>query len=386
MNPSSWNHLISELHNPHLLQTSQWAVFKGSYGWRPHYLVWEKPADEIVMRTIDGQDTSDLQPVAAGLLLERTVLPGLSVMYLPKGPLFADPADRDVWERVITDLEKYARDRGALEIKIDPDIEIGRGVPGEENSLDLTPGIAFQKQLASRNWLFSPEQIQFRNTVLVDLRQPEEDLLARMKSKTRYNIRLAGRKGIQVRKGSSGDYDLLYRMYAETSTRGGFTIRGKEYYRSLWATFSESGESEIPSPSAQPLIAEYEGRPVAAAVIFAFNDRAWYLHGMSILDHSEKMPTYLVQWEAMRWAKEQGCVTYDMWGAPEQFTEEDSLWGVYRFKSGFGGEVSRTIGAWDFPARQLRYSLYTRWLPRLLDLMRWFRDRRTRSLSGSDFN
>jgi len=386
MNPSSWNHLISNLHNPHLLQTSQWADFKGSYGWRPHYLIWEKPADEIVMRLIDHRDTSSLQPIAAGLLLERTAVPGLSVMYLPKGPLFADPADREIWERVIADLEEFARDRGALEIKIDPDIEIGRGVPGEEDSQDLATGIAFRKQLTSRNWLFSSEQIQFRNTVLVDLRQSEEDLLARMKSKTRYNIRLAGRKGIQVRKGNSGDFDLLYSMYAETSTRGGFTIRGKEYYRSLWSMFSESGESGVPSPTAQPLIAEYEGQPVAAAVIFAFSGRAWYMHGMSILDHSEKMPTYLVQWEAMRWAKEQGCVTYDMWGAPEQFSQEDSLWGVYRFKSGFGGEVSRTIGAWDFPARPLRYSLYTRWLPRLLHLMRWFRDRRTRLLSGSDFN
>jgi lipid II:glycine glycyltransferase (peptidoglycan interpeptide bridge formation enzyme) len=93
------------------------------------------------------------------------------------------------------------------------------------------------------------------------------------------------------------------------------------------------------------------------------------------------MPTYLIQWEAMRWAKELGCKRYDMWGAPDKFQKSDSLWGVYRFKRGFGGEVVRTIGAWDYPARPAVYRLYNNWLPRLLDVMRWFGDLRTRRVS-----
>lgn len=383
MSKSEWNRLISGLEHPHLLQTSQWSDFKTGFGWNAVYLVWEKQGDALQMRVIDHDQLRGLKPAAAGLLLERTPFPGLSVQYMPKGPLFADHTDQDIWDQVLEDLEDFARRRGALQIKIDPDLEIGRGVPGEESSHDLALGLEFQERLSRRNWRFSGEQVQFRNTVLVDLRDSEDEILARMKSKTRYNIRLAGRKGIQVRKEIPGDLDLLYRMYAETSSRGGFTIRGQEYYQTLWAKFMESCAEDGTEPCAQPLIAEYEGLPVAGAVIFSFGKRAWYLHGMSVPDHSEKMPTYLVQWEAMRWAKERGCTSYDMWGAPDHFNEQDSLWGVYRFKSGFGGEISRTIGAWDFPVRPLGYSLYTRWLPRLLDLMRWARDRRTRKLAGT---
>lgn len=385
MGASDWNQLISRLLHPHLLQSYQWAEFKADYGWRPFYLVWEKADGAVEMRIVDPRAIEVQEVAAAGMLLERTPFPGLSVHYLPKGPLLADPTDLAVWEGVLQDLERFARQRGALQLKIDPDIELGQGVPGDESSRNIISGTEFQDSLASRGWLFSEEQVQFRNTVLVDLLDPEDQILARMKSKTRYNIRLAGRKGIRVRKELPGDLDLLYRMYAETSSRGGFTIRGQEYYRNLWTRFLESCSEGAADPCAQPLIAEYEGLPVAAAVIFAFGKRAWYLHGMSVPEHSEKMPTYLVQWEAMRWAKERGCITYDMWGAPDHFSEDDPLWGVFRFKDGFGGEVSRTIGAWDFPARPLRYSLYTRWLPRLLDLMRWVRDRRTNRLAESDF-
>ncbi len=382
MPKTSWNQLISGLSDPHLLQTSQWATVKSRYGWIPHYLVWEGSAGDWKMSESVTGDFKQVQPAAAGLLLERQVFPGLSVLYMPKGPLLADPGDLAVWEVVLADLEHFARQRGALQLKIDPDVVIGLGVPGEDAARELPGGLAFQERLAERSWIFSREQIQFRNTVLVDLRDDEDALLARMKSKTRYNIRLSGRKGVQVRRGSKDDLGTLYRMYAETSLRGGFTIRGEDYYRTVWMTFFDSPIGVGEGPFAQPLVAEYQGQPVAGAVIFAFGKRAWYLHGMSLPEHSDKMATYLVQWEAMRWARERGCTSYDMWGAPDQFTEDDSLWGVYRFKSGFGGQVSRTIGAWDFPARPIRYTLYTHWLPRLLAGMRWFGNFRTRRLAS----
>ena len=122
---------------------------------------------------------------------------------------------------------------------------------------------------------------------------------------------------------------------------------------------------------------------VAGAVIFKFGERSWYLHGMSLPEHAEKMAPHLIQWEAIRWAKQQGCITYDMWGAPDQFDESDSLWGVYRFKRGFGGEVSLTIGAWDYPVRPIYYGLYTQWLPRLLDVTRWIGKKRTKRIAST---
>jgi lipid II:glycine glycyltransferase (peptidoglycan interpeptide bridge formation enzyme) len=378
MATKSWNAILNSSPGAHVLQTAQWAEVKSHYGWKPYYLIWHKIDDRLELEYLAQRSSKTFSVRAAALVLERKVLPGLSVMYLPKGPHLVDWEDTTLAERVLNDLEDFARQSGVIQLKIDPDVLLGWGVPGEETEKTDPGGVRFKDMLKDHGWRFSTDQIQFRNTVLVDLSQDEDDILARMKSKTRYNIRLAGRKGISVRLGDRSDLKTLYRMYADTSVRGQFTIRGEDYYQFLWNIFLEDSLDLEIDPIAQPLIAEYEGNPVAGVVIFKFGDRAWYLHGMSLPEHNKKMAPHLLQWEAMRWAKEAGCHVYDMWGAPDKFNESDSLWGVYRFKRGYGGQVARTIGAWDYPARPLLYTLYTNLLPRLLGVMRWFGNRRTR--------
>jgi lipid II:glycine glycyltransferase (peptidoglycan interpeptide bridge formation enzyme) len=202
--------------------------------------------------------------------------------------------------------------------------------------------------------------------VLIDLTVPEDELLARMKQKTRYNIRLAARKGVVVRVGTQDDLPMLYQMYAETSLRDGFAIRAEDYYRRLWEIFMTQDE-----PTCRPLIAEVEGEVVAAVMLFWFAGRAYYLHGMSRAIQRNKMPNFLLQWEAIKAAKNAGCGVYDLWGAPEIFAEDDSMWGVFRFKQGLGGEVLRTLGAYDLPIRSTLYQIYTKVLPNVLDVMRW---------------
>ncbi|MEA3350429.1 MAG: peptidoglycan bridge formation glycyltransferase FemA/FemB family protein, partial [Chloroflexota bacterium] len=204
--PKTWNRIISRIPNPHLLQTWQWGQVKSQYGWEPIYRTW-------------GDDAN---PDAAALILERRMpivgfATRLRVMYVPKGPLLRDWGDESLRERVLDDLQKLARQRGAIFIKIDPDIPVGTGVPAkpdaEENPLGETVRLDFQR----RGWRFSEEQIQYRNTVLVDLTASKDEMLSSMKSKTRYNIRYAGRKGVEVRIGTKDDFDMLYHMYAETS-------------------------------------------------------------------------------------------------------------------------------------------------------------------------
>src|SRR5690606_19788761 len=153
-------------------------------------------------------------------------------------------------------------------------------------------------ELKRRGWIESGEQIQFKNTVMVDLSESEESILMRMKQKTRYNIRLAQKKGVSIREGKVEDLENLYRMYAETSVRDGFVIRDENYYKIVWKTFMSSDE-----PTTIPLVAEVENEPVAAIFLFMFARRAYYVYGMSRNAHREKMPTYLLQWEAMRLAK-----------------------------------------------------------------------------------
>jgi lipid II:glycine glycyltransferase (peptidoglycan interpeptide bridge formation enzyme) len=123
-------------------------------------------------------------------------------------------------------------------------------------------------------------------------------------------------------------------------------------------------------PNCEPLIAEVDGEPVAAIFVFYFARRAYYVYGMSRSVHREKMSTYLLQWEAMKRAKAKGCTAYDLWGAPDVFDESDSMWGVYRFKEGLGGQVVRTLGAWDFAPSPLWYKMYSEVIPRVLDVMR----------------
>jgi lipid II:glycine glycyltransferase (peptidoglycan interpeptide bridge formation enzyme) len=118
-------------------------------------------------------------------------------------------------------------------------------------------------------------------------------------------------------------------------------------------------------------MAEYEGMPLAAVMIFAHGKRAWYFYGASDNHYRELMPSYLIQWEAMRWARSIGCEDYDLWGVPDfdaetlesNFTSrKGGLWGVYRFKRGFGGELRRTIGSWDRVYNPILYKFYRWWI------------------------
>jgi lipid II:glycine glycyltransferase (peptidoglycan interpeptide bridge formation enzyme) len=369
-----WNEIIADLPQAHVLQTWQWSQVKAAYGWQPLFALWaasdsgrvdfqiaENPEDLVVKA---GGSTGQVR--AACLVLQRNVSFGglaarLRIIYTPKGPLL-DWEDAPLRRQVLDDLRRLARRQGAIFIKIDPDVALGSGVPGEPGSKDTALGRAVLADLADRGWV-TGEQIQFRNTVLIDLDGDEDGLLGRMKQKTRYNIRLAERKGVRVRAAGRQDFPFLYRMYAETSLRDGFVIRPQEYYECVWSTF-------LQSDMVMPLIAELDGEILAAVMIFHFGGRAWYLYGMSRDLHREKMPNYLLQWEAMRRARLAGCQVYDFWGAPESFDESDPLWGVFRFKEGFGGQVARYLGAWDLPVNLWMYRLYTQVLPRILNILR----------------
>jgi lipid II:glycine glycyltransferase (peptidoglycan interpeptide bridge formation enzyme) len=376
---SLWNTLISKLPGPHFLQTYEWAQVKAQYGWKPIFLVWDgkshKSYTSDQLDQLDFLDRSDLQ--AACLVLKRTVLSRgfaarLCILYAPKGPLL-DWSNEPLRKRVLDDLQAFARKQGAIFLKADPDVVLGRGIPGAEDASEDKDGQAVMAELRRRGWRFSSDQIQFRNTVLIDLSASEEEMLRRMKQKTRYNVRLAEKKGVTVRLGTQAELPLLCRMYAETSVRDGFVIRDENYYQTVWEAFMRSS-----APNTEPLIAEVDGEPVAALFLFRFAGRAYYVYGMSRQAHREKMPNHLLQWEAMKRAKGHGCTVYDLWGAPDEFNETDSLWGVFQFKQGLGGQVVRTLGAWDFVSRPFWYKMYTEVVPRLLDVMRSRGKARTR--------
>jgi peptidoglycan pentaglycine glycine transferase (the first glycine) len=343
----AWDRALLDLPNPHILQSWAWGEFKARHGWDASRLLFQEEG----------------RAVAAASVLQRR-LPRLpvSILYVPKGPAL-DWTDADLAARVLADLEGLARHRRALFAKIDPDVYY----PDEVSDLSRRPRRAPEtaQLLASRGWRFSDEQIQFRNTVLLDLDRAENELLAAMKQKTRYNVRLAMRRGVTVREGGADEVDTFYQLYAETSERDGFPIRPVEYYHDAWGSFLEDGLAHL-------LLAEAEGETVAGLILFTFGPTAWYMYGASSDRHRRHMPNQLLQWEAMRRAKEAGCTLYDLWGAPDELDESDPMWGVVRFKLGLGGELARGLGAWDFPANRAGTWFYTMVMPRYLD---WLRSR-----------
>lgn len=362
---SEWNRLIAGLAQTHVMQSWEWGQVKAQFGWQPAFYVWV--------------DANGVERAAALVLMRELKLPGvpvgLRVLYVPKGPLL-DWKDADLRRAVLGDLSTLSVQLGAIFIKVDPDLPLYSGAreasqPGSDGTVTEVV-----QELAERGWRLSDEQIQFRNTIVLDLQPALDELLGRMKQKTRYNIRLAERKGVQIRRSrAAADWALLYNMYAETANRDVFVIRNETYYQALWQTFAQANMLDA-------FIAETGGEMVAAIVVLHFGGWAWYMHGMSSAAHREKMPNYLLQWEAIRWLKTQGVHDYDLWGAPDELVESDPLWGVYRFKEGLGGEFVCHIGAWDLPVRKKLYTFYTKTLPRILDLMRWRGKRETRRLAG----
>jgi lipid II:glycine glycyltransferase (peptidoglycan interpeptide bridge formation enzyme) len=313
-----------------VLQSWEWGAFKSRYGWSPARLLFE----------LDGRRA------AASILSRRASPLPLSILYIPKGPLL-DYDDPELLDAVLGELERTAREQRAIFVKIDPD------VPANHTTTTSL--------LHRRGWQPSQEQIQFRNTLHTDLRPAAGGILGAMKPKTRYNIRYAGRQGVKVER--SDDLALFYNMYAETAGRDGFLIRPFVYYQDAWGSFTEAGLAQL-------FIAWYAGEALAGVLLFRFGNTAWYMYGASRDVHRNLMSTYLLQWEAMLWAKTAGCSRYDWWGAPDQLDEADPMWGVHRFKAGFAAEFVEQIGAWDFPVSKPLYRLYTGLMPQYLGVRR----------------
>jgi peptidoglycan pentaglycine glycine transferase (the first glycine) len=196
--------------------------------------------------------------------------------------------------------------------------------------------------------------------MLVDLSLSEEDLLARMKGKTRYNIRLAARKGVEVVEPAFEEaWDTFYGFMEATAERAGYPIRrSRDYLHDNMREMQDAGCGHL-------FFAVHEGRPLAGIYVYTFGKKYWYIHGGSSNEKRNLMPNYLLQWEVMRWARRRGLTYYDMVGVPrpENLNENDSLWGVYRFKAGFGGEISDFLGCLDLPVKPVQAAAWYRFEP-----------------------
>jgi len=326
----AWDSFVAASPQGHLLQTSRWGELKARFGWEV----------ERVALT-DGEGI-----VTGAQVLYRSLPLGLTLAYVPMGPL-VDWNDEKAVRSLLTALRQAAQRRGAFCLKLEP------------NVFD-DPSLA--RQLERYNLRISPHTIQPRSTLVVDLSPSLEEILARMKPKTRYNIRLAKRKEVVVRVGVEADLPRFYQMMQLTGERNSFPIYSRGYYETIYRLF-------VPAGLARLFLASYQDELLAGLMVFALGHRAWYIYGASSNHHRDRMPNYLLQWETIRWAKEMGCLTYDLWGIPDEDQDllerefpkrSNGLWGVYRFKRGFGARLTRHQGAYDDVYLRPHYWLYNR--------------------------
>ncbi len=301
--PVSHYDVQTDAANASVLQRWAWGAFKERHGWR------------VARGTGDG--------FAVQILLKRRF--GVTMGYVPRGPA-VDWRDADAVARCFGALDALCKREGVVLALIEPDAMLPADFDLPQHS--LSP---------------SHLSVQPLRTIIVRCDRDDDALLAAMKQKTRYNVRLAAKRGVTVRQGSVEDLPAFWSLLQTTATRDAFGVHTLDYYADLLRFFS------LPDRGAL-LCAEYEGEIVAAAILLRGGPNAIYLAGASSDTHREHMPTYALQYAALQWARDAGCTHYDLWGIPPTDAPPDAaqggqqnvrngLWGVYRFKQGFGGDV-----------------------------------------------
>lgn len=194
------------------------------------------------------------------------------------------------------------------------------------------------------------------NTIVLDLTQKESDLLQRMKPKTRYNIKLALRKGVEERSMGIEGLKIWYDLYHETALRNGLFINDYLYFETMFASKMEGEDNEV---KVQLLVAYYDGIPLSAMFLVLSSYRATYLYGASSSQMRNVMSTYALQWKAIQIAKANNCFEYDMFGIAPSPNPSHPMYGLYKFKQGFGGEIYHQLGCWDYPIEEDKYNYFS---------------------------
>jgi len=321
-----FNAFISNHPKGHAMQLWEWGEIKGRTGWKPWRVVLE----------------SNGEIFAAATILERKLpLIGAPILYCPRGPV-VDMDDQEKLGAVLQAIRELAGKTKAILLKLDPDIPVANQAL---QSFLLKAG--FKSLDKGKNF----EGVQPKFVFRLDISPDEQTLLANMHQKTRYNIRLAEKKGVVIRIGTRDDLPEFYRVLKETTERDNFLVRAYSYFEDLYDTLVSAGFGQL-------FIGEYEGKVIAGTFAFITGNKTWYIYGASSNSHRNVMPNYLIQWEMIRWAKAKGCTLYDFRGVSGDLDEKNPLYGLYKFKKGFNGEFTEFIGEWDYVYRPLMYILW----------------------------
>jgi lipid II:glycine glycyltransferase (peptidoglycan interpeptide bridge formation enzyme) len=314
---SEWESFVSAQSKATILQSWSWKMFLQAEGFSPRALF-----------------VKDNQETLAACLIGSYPQPSSKVyVYSPRGPIFKDGVSLQQQTQAVQALAAYIGQQFGSRIifwRLDP------AFSAEENVL---------KNMGLKK---ANKEMQPQHTIVVDIASSEQEILARMKQKARYNIRLAEKKGVTVKQ--TDTVDQFYSLLIQTAQRDNFHISPKSHYQNIW--------NQLLPEHRKIYQAYYQDKAIAAIMVTCYNGQAIYLHGASNHEYRNLMAPYLLQWHAMQQAKKAGAVTYDLWGVAPQ-GQLNHVWsGITHFKEGFGGEYMEYAGSYDWVYSKLWYSAF----------------------------
>lgn len=320
-----FNHYVASHPRGDVLQTTHWGRLKAAHGWQFYPFAVEKGGE--------------IRAAALLLVKDLAPLPGM-IAYSPRGPLYSTP---EALGRLWREGARFCREKGALAWKMDPPIGVGDPI-----WLQLADAHGLEHQDTGLDFA----GIQPRFVMTLDLRPPSARLLMEMKSKTRYNIRYGQRKEVEVFRARKREMmDQFYQLLEETARRDRFTVRPSAYFVDLWAELIEHKLAHL-------FLARHGQLYLAGAILFTLGKRAWYVYGASSSENRNLQASTLIQWEMIQFAKSLGCEIYDFRGVSGDLNPEHPLYGLYRFKEGFGAVLEEYVGEYDLPISKGGYLLW----------------------------
>lgn len=293
----------------HFLQSAQWAKVKNN--WRHEMIVVEENEIKGTM----------------SVLLRKVPIFNRYIMYAPRG-FVCNIYDKETLKKLTEEAKNIAKKYKAFIFRLDPDIP-----ETDEKFKQIIKELGYKTKKSINN---IDQVIQPKYVYRLDLKnKTEEDLLMSFESKTRYNVRLAIKRGVKIKEGTKKDLETFYKILVETGIRDNFFVRSITYFEKIYDCLSPE--------HVKILNAEYNGEVIASTMAIIYGDKIWYLYGGSLNKYRNLMPNYLLQFEMMKIGLENECSTYDFRGVSGYKDKTDPQYGVYRFKKGFNGELVEFI-------------------------------------------
>lgn len=300
----------------HIMQSDLWARVKDN---------WQH--DTVEVRDENGEITGFMS-----VLIRKLPVVPLTMMYSPRGPV-CDVHDEKTLKDLTDGVKKLAKKYHSYVLKIDPDIE-----SSDTEFIDIMKRLGYSLKDGSKNF----DGVQPKYVFRLDVKDKTEDeLFAAFHSKTRYNVRVAVKNGVEVRQGCRDDLKRFHEIMLETGLRDGFVIRSLGYFEKMYDVLA-------PTDNLRLYCAYKDDKMLAGTIALYYGDKVWYLYGASSNESRNLMPNYLLQWEMIKWSVENKCAVYDFRGVSGDLSEDNPLYGLYRFKKGFSGKFTEFAGEFEY--------------------------------------